>query len=183
MIKKISHKLTEAMKSIAPRSEEECIKIEYMIEVLLSRYLVIVAVLLICKLVGNLDESFFCMMAFLFLRVFAGGTHMNTNIGCTIVSSLIVVGGGFVVHYINIPELVYVVFLVIDIFIMYLFAPMLTDNMPITDKYRTIRKIESAVIVGIVLVLFIIVPNIYTKSFALGVTLEALTVLPQFNKK
>ena len=180
--KQISRKITNFLNSIYQRSDEDCIKIEYMIEKTLSRYFILIAVFILCKLIGNLNESIICFVAFVVMRTFAGGFHLKSAIGCVVLSTFTIISGGMLVHYVDIPDSIYILMIIADIILNDMFSPQNTDNMPITDRYKVIRKWESIIVVCISAVLFFMMPNPYGKCAVVGVTLESLTILPFLNK-
>ncbi|SEM53961.1 Accessory gene regulator protein AgrB [Butyrivibrio sp. ob235] len=182
MIKRTSKAIVRAMNGVYPRSEEDCIKIEYVIESALSRFVTIFCVFLLCALIGNLEESIICCIAFIVLRSFAGGFHMKTAVGCICISAAVLISGGFMVHYLHISQHVYFVLFAMDLLLNYLYAPQHSDNVPITNKYKDISKWESILVVCIAGMLMLVVPDPLGKSAVMGVSLETMTILPFFTK-
>lgn len=182
MLKKISHIIVQKMNGIYTRTEEDCIKMEYMLEVILDQITLLFVVFILCALFGYLKESCICFIGCMVLRLFAGGFHMKTRLACCLVTSLIVIGGGVLVHYIKMPLLICIALLTIDLFLVGLFAPQGTENNPVYPKYRKIRKCESIIVVCIYIVVSVIFSNDWGKGLAIGASLGTITIFPIFNK-
>lgn len=182
MLKKISHKIVKKMNEVNPRTEEDCIKMEYMLEVILDQFTILFVVFVLCTCLGYLRESLICFIGCMGLRLFAGGVHLNTRLGCCIATSSIVIGGGILAHYVKIPLLVCIALLSIDLLLVSLFAPQGTEINPINPKFLKVRKWESIIVICIDIVISIIFPNVWAKGLAIGASLGTITILPIFYK-
>lgn len=182
MIKKISHWIVQKMNEVNPRTEEDCIKMEYMLEVIFDQITILSVVFILCALFGYPRESIICFMGCMTLRLFAGGFHMKTRLGCCLVTSSIAIGGGMLVHYIKMPIHVCIVLLLIDLFLVGLFAPQGTANNPVNPKFLKVRKWESIIVVCIYILVSIFFVNDWGKGLAIGASLATITIFPIFNK-
>lgn len=182
MIKKISHWIVQKMNEVNPRTEEECIKMEYMLEVILDQITILSVMFILCALFGYPRESIICFIGCMTLRLFAGGFHMKTRLGCCLVTSSIAIGGGMLVHYIKMPIQVCIVLLLIDLFLVGMFAPQGTANNPVNPKFLKVRKWESIIVVCIYIVVSIFFVNDWGKGLAIGASLGTITIFPIFNK-
>lgn len=183
MLKRISHRIVQKMNKVIPRTEEDCIKMEYMLEVILDQITILFVVFLLCSCMGYLRESLICFIGCMGLRLFAGGFHMKTRLGCCLATSSIVIGGGYLTRYVKIPVLVCIVLLIIDLFLVSLFAPQGTKNNPVNPKFSKVRKWESMIVICIDIVISIVFANGWAKGLAIGASLGTITILPIFNKE
>lgn len=183
MIEKICHKIVEKMNGIYARTEEECIKMEYMLEVILDQIVILSVVFVLCVIVGYLKESFICFIGCMVLRLFAGGFHMKTRLTCFLATSSIAIGGGIFVHHVNMPLLACILLLMVDLVLVGLFAPQGTENNPVNPKYLKVRKWESMIIVCIYIAVSIFLANDWAKGLAAGASIGTITIFPIFNKK
>ena len=149
MIKKLSQGIVKKMNSIYPRSEEDNQKIEYYIESLLDQLLVLVIVFILCGMVGYHKEALICYAAWLLFRSFAGGLHFNKRIVCLSITGGTVLVGGYLIHKFDIPFAICLGLLLLDLILVIVYAPQVTKNNPITEKFRRIRKIESIILICI----------------------------------
>lgn len=182
MLKKISHWIVQKMNGIYARTEEDCIKMEYMLEVILDQITILSVVFILCALLGYLKESFICFIGCMVLRLFAGGFHMKTRLACCLATGSIVIGGGIFVHYIRMPLLVCIVLLTVDLFLVALFAPQGTENNPVNPKYFKVRKWESMIVVCIFIVISVFFTSDWGKGLAVGASLGTITIFPVFNR-
>ena len=125
------------------------------------------------------------LLSFLFImpyRVVSGGTHFHTHIGCIIATSLFYIGNAFISKYIiweaNIK---YVVVLFIWIFSMWmikLYAPADTQDVPILrKKERKIKQILSYLFMTITLIMGLIIKNnIISNLLIIGTFLQTITI-------
>lgn len=140
MLKKISHGIVQKINEGYIRTEEDCIKMEYILEVILDQVTILFVVFILCALSGYLKESLICFAGCMALRLFAGGFHMKTRLACSLATSSIVIGGGIFTHYVKMPLAACVFLLLADLVLTGLFAPQGTENNPVNPKYLNARK-------------------------------------------
>lgn len=128
-------------------------------------------------------------IAFIVLRTYAGGIHMNTEIKCTIVTIILLLVPGTLIAYLSSyistrATLMFILFVLVFSFIcLYKYAPKDCINRPITDKH-TIQKFKRyAIITLFILISFSLViikyyDNFLAVSIGSGVILAIFTVIP-----
>ena len=178
MLKKISHKIVQKMNDVFPRSEEDKQKMEYFLEIILDQTLIMIVVLIICACVGYHREAIVCFLGCMVYRFFAGGIHFKKRRVCILATSLVAVVGGFLIFKISIPFILCLILLLTDFLISLYFAPQVTKDNPITEKYRKIRKIETVILVGIYLLVLFLAKGIWGQGLTVGATLGAISILP-----
>lgn len=178
MLKKIAHWIVERMDKYFQRSETEKIELEYMTEVILDQILIIIISLIICGFLGYWRESLMCFTGCILIRNFAGGIHFKTRWACILTTSSVAVVGGFIVHNIKLPLILYVALLVFDLLFAYIFAPQGTENSPISPKFRMIKKYETIISLGIFMLILLIFKNEWGKGLCLGGSFGIISIIP-----
>lgn len=131
---------------------------------------------------GILKLTVICFLLMLPYRMYSGGFHLKTHLGCIIGTSLMYTGNAFVSQYMQIPfihKIIFSVFLWIFALIMiYKYAPADTEDVPvISKKERNKRKIFSYVIVTITVVTGCIIKNnIISNILLLGTLLQTISI-------
>ena len=118
----------------------------------------------IAWVLGILKLTVICFLLMLPYRMYSGGFHLKTHLGCIIGTSLMYTGNAFVSQYMQIPfipKIIFSVFLWIFALIMiYKYAPADKEDVPvISKKERKKRKIFSYVIVTITIVTGCLIKN------------------------
>lgn len=183
IIKEISKFVVRKMNTVYQRSEEECIKMEYMLEVILDKITILSCVLFLCYLFGYMEYSVVCLSAFMLLRTFAGGFHMKTSVGCCIMSALFVILGGYLTKVLEFTSFVWFIVMIPVAVIVFMYAPQETSNAPFAPQFYKIKKWESITVVAIYTVIILITKGYLGRGLAIGTALEAITIVPVFNRK
>ena len=84
----------------------------------------------------------------------------------------------FLIFKISIPFILCLILLLTDFLISLYFAPQVTKDNPITEKYRKIRKIETVILVGIYLLVLFLAKGIWGQGLTVGATLGSISILP-----
>ncbi|MCI8408727.1 MAG: accessory gene regulator B family protein [Lachnospiraceae bacterium] len=166
------------------RTELENAKMIYGLEVLLDNLLKVICIIMLSLILGIFKESMLVFLGFGALRLRAGGFHFDRNIMCWFTSILITIGGGYLVYRNFISRNIAILFLLIALIIILLYAPSGTINNPIAPENRKQYRMES---IGLV-ILYLILTCFFGESqigaaFALGGICEAITILPVVNRK
>ena len=115
-------------------------------------------------------------------RMYSGGFHLKTHIGCIIGTSLMYIGNAFISQFAIIPTLYKIIFavcvFVFAVAMIYKYAPADTEDVPvISKKERKKRKYISYVIVTVMVVVGCLVPNNMISNILLfGVLLQTVTI-------
>ena len=116
MSEKLATLLTKKIGKLYPRSETDLIKIQYGLELMLENLFSLLLIFIVALISGFFKEAMFTYMAFAFLRLSAGGRHCETKMGCSFVTALVVLAGGWVSSMFNMPLFAGVIaFIVLEI--------------------------------------------------------------------
>ena len=179
MVKKIVKIIVAKLNSVYKRSDEDVEKMEYMLEVLFDNVIVLLVAFLLSAPCGCLKEASVCFVGFALLRTFAGGIHMKTRSGCTLMTSSFIIGGGIITKILHIPAGGLWAMLVVDLVWMILFAPRGTKINPINPKFKKIRKVESIITVCVFMIVLLNGSSLWGRGLAIGATLGTLTIWPE----
>lgn len=106
----------------------------YGLEVLYLSVLEVMSILLLAVWVGNFFETLLYFAAFIPLRLFAGGYHANTRLGCYFVSLGVYGAFSVVVAFATISYLWLVLLAMIALVIIWRYAPIVHRNHKISQK-------------------------------------------------
>ena len=115
-------------------------------------------------------------------RMYAGGFHLKTHIGCIIGTSIMYTGNAFVSQYLTIPLMYKIIISILlwifAVIMIRMYAPADTEDVPvISKKERTKRRRVSYVIMTIMLIAGCVVRvNVISNILILGVLLETLAI-------
>ena len=115
-------------------------------------------------------------------RMYAGGFHLKTHIGCIIGTSIMYTGNAFVSQHFTIPLMYKIIISILlwifAVIMIHMYAPADTEDVPvISKKERTKRRRVSYVIMTIMLIAGCAVRfNIVSNILILGVLLETLAI-------
>lgn len=85
-MKNISGSITDILWSQGIIQKDDIEKCKYGIDIFFSSFIEIFSILLIAILVGNFVETLLLFVAFIPLRVYAGGYHADTKLKCYLIS-------------------------------------------------------------------------------------------------
>ncbi len=130
-------------------------KVVYAIENVIEEIKSYFVIFLLFGLIGKMLEVSVCIVTLTILRTWTGGTHMNTSLGCGIVTILFY--GVFVfAGFISIPCVLTLILLVIYMFICVLYAPLASVQRPKLGKER-VKRIKVRAVCGVILVILMYV--------------------------
>ena len=115
-------------------------------------------------------------------RMYAGGFHLKSHIGCIIGTSLMYTGNAFISQYIHIPLTQKIIFAILlwifAIIMIYKYAPADTEDVPvISKKERKKRRNISYVIVSIMVISGCLVKdNIISNIILIGALLQTISI-------
>ncbi|MCR4435983.1 MAG: accessory gene regulator B family protein [Clostridiales bacterium] len=181
-ISTISEGLTAKIRESIPTTDEKAEIIEYGIYMIISEFTKIAAILIISALLGITLYSLIAILAFGFLRSFAGGVHAKSHWGCFI-SYCIIIFGAISISLLlkDVSRIVQAAVLYpIDFFFLYLYSPADVINKPvISKKQRKQLRTGSFILLTLMFLFYLfLVPQPYANAIAWACTLECLTLLP-----
>lgn len=130
-------------------------KVVYAIENVIEEIKSYFVIFLLFGLIGKMLEVSVCIVTLTILRTWTGGTHMNTSLGCGIVTILFY-GVSVFAGFISIPCFLTLILLVIYMFICVLYAPLASVQRPKLGKER-VKRIKVRAVCGVILVILMYV--------------------------
>lgn len=130
-------------------------KVVYAIENVIEEIKSYFVIFLLFGLIGKMLEVSVGIVTLTILRTWTGGTHMNTSLGCGIVTILFY-GVSVFAGFISIPCVLTLILLVIYMFICVLYAPLASVQRPKLGKER-VKRIKVRAVCGVILVILMYV--------------------------
>ena len=137
-MKSISSSIADTLETQGIIQKEDVDKCRYGLDILLSSVLEIISILVISAFVGNLVQTLLFFIAFVPLRIYAGGYHANTKLKCYLVSL-----GVYVVFTVIVMSMPYETCLIINLlstmfslFVVFIAAPMVNRNKNVNNIER-----------------------------------------------
>lgn len=171
--------------------EEDQIEVyHYGLELLIATILKTLGFLIIAIVLNLVKEALIFTIFFSSLRIQAGGYHANTPFKCFVGTLILMFPGIILVGMIPMEKQLYYILIniLISILLVYLYAPVESENKPLTKEEVKIYRHRSllTVVGGSVIVLLLIYAYqsfIYLGSIALtAFSMESLTLI-DFTKK
>lgn len=183
MIDKFCEYLTNKIRKDNPEIDDERAEIiKYGLQIMVGEVPKIFIMALIAWVLGILKWTLVCFALMLPYRMYSGGFHLKTHIGCIIGTSLMYTGNAFISQQFEmdlVTKIVYAVFMwIFAMSMIYMYAPADTEDVPIVSKKeRKKRKYFSYVIVSVMIVLGVVIKeNIISNMILLGVLLQTFSI-------
>ena len=165
------------------RSELEKAQILYGIQVLWHNIKTTVIIFAAALLLDVLCGTFWTFLSFGMFRMFAGGLHLNTTVGCLLTTGSIAIGGGILGEYLIFhPWLLFCIYCLILTGVV-LFAPQGTVNNPFSEDNQKKMKKRSMILVLIYAVISISGIEKISSWITIGATAELITVIILYVQK
>ena len=183
MIDKFCEYLTNKIRKNIPEVDDERAEvIKYGLQLLVGEVPKIFIMMGIAWALGILKLTLICFCMMLPYRMYSGGFHLKTHLGCIIGTSIMYTGNAFVSQLFVIPVMwkivVSVILWVFAIIMIYLYAPADTEDVPVIAKReRKKRKVISYVVVSVMLVCGCVVQNaVISNMLIVGVLLQSCSI-------
>ena len=163
MIDKFCEYLTNKIRKDNPEiNDERAEVIKYGLQIMVGEVPKIFIMALIAWVLGILKWTLVCFALMLPYRMYSGGFHLKTHIGCIIGTSLMYTGNAFISQQFEMGlvfKMVYALFVwIFAMSMIYLYAPADTEDVPvISKKERKKRKFFSYIIASVMIVLGVII--------------------------
>ena len=165
------------------RSELEKAQILYGIQVLWHNIKTTVIIFAAALLLDVLCGTFWTFLSFGMFRMFAGGLHFNTTVGCLLTTGSIAIGGGILGEYLIFhPWLLFCIYCLILTGVV-LFAPQGTVNNPFSEDNQKKMKKRSMILVLIYAVISISGIEKISSWITIGAIAELITVIILYVQK
>lgn len=183
MIDKFCEYLTNKIRKNMPEVDDERAEvIKYGLQLLVGEVPKIFIMMGIAWALGILKLTLICFCMMLPYRMYSGGFHLKTHLGCIIGTSIMYTGNAFVSQLFVIPVMwkivVSVILWLFAIIMIYLYAPADTEDVPVIAKReRKKRKVISYVVVSVMLVCGCVVQNaVISNMLIVGVLLQSCSI-------
>lgn len=183
MINRFCEYLTKKIRKEMPDIDDERAEIiTYGLQLLFGEVPKFFIMAVIAWILGILKLTILCFILMLPYRMFSGGFHLKSHIGCIIGTSLMYTGNAFISQYIEIPIMQKIIFsvvlLIFAITMIYKYAPADTENVPIiSKKERKRKKILSYVMATITIVAGCLIKNnIISNILLIGVLIQTISI-------
>lgn len=183
MIDKFCEYLTNKIRKNMPEVDDERAEvIKYGLQLLVGEVPKIFIMMGIAWALGILKLTLICFCMMLPYRMYSGGFHLKTHLGCIIGTSIMYTGNAFVSQLFVITVMwkivVSVILWVFAIIMIYLYAPADTEDVPVIAKReRKKRKVISYVVVSVMLVCGCVVQNaVISNMLIVGVLLQSCSI-------
>lgn len=165
MIDKFCKYLTNKIKKQMPEIDNERAEIiMYGIQLLVGEVPKLILMLVISAILGVFWQTLTAFVILLPYKLVSGGVHLNTHIGCFIMTNLVYCGNAFLSTNVELPtnlKLFLIAFnLLFGIAMITKYAPADTVNVPILrKKERRTKKLLSYVLLLINMIVAFFIPN------------------------
>ena len=166
-------------------AEDEIEVYHYGLELLIATILKVLGFLIIAIVLGFVKETIIFTLFFSSLRIQAGGYHASTPFKCFIGTLILMFPGIALVRMIPVEKQLYYVLTIIfiSIFLVYLYAPVESENKPLTKeedkiyRYRSLLTVMGGSVV-VLLLIYVYKPSIYLGAIAsTAFLMESLTLI------
>lgn len=183
MIDNICMFLTNKMRKEMPEIDDERAEIiNYGLQNIIGEIPKIFLVVGISWILGILKETLLVILIIMPYRIFSGGFHLKTHIGCIIGTTLFYCGTAFISKYIILlPIVKYILIALLWIFgiwMIKLYAPADTENVPILrEKERKQKQILSYITLTVALIIASFIPyNNVSNIIIFGYLIQTINI-------
>lgn len=183
MIDKFCGYLTNKIRMSMPDVDDERAEvIQYGLQIMIGEVPKFFIMAGIAWALGILKYTIICFLIMLPYRMYSGGFHLKTHIGCIIGTSLMYTGNAFISRdiYMNINQKILfgILLWIFSLIMIYKYAPADTEDVPvISKKERKKRRNISYIIVTIMIVVGIFIKfNIISNILLIGTLLQTLSI-------
>ena len=183
MIEAICNSLTKKIiKSVDGYDESKADEISYGLQLLLGEVPKFFITFILAWILNIIDLTIISFIIILPYRMFSGGFHLQTHLGCIIATNTMYIGSAYLASILNFDNTIKYILIAITIIFSFAmivkYAPADTENVPVLQKKdRRKRKIWSFVIAGIELVIAIVIPyKVISNMIIIGIIVQTLTI-------
>ena len=181
MKKRLFDKIIKIIKCNSKDVNDEQLEIIlYGLEALYLTLTKLVVIILLSYLLGILKETLYILLFYNFIRLFAFGMHAKKSYQCLIFSLIFFVVIPYLVSIINIHPLIKIIFGIISLILIIIYAPADTEKRPLISRKRRIKfKILSIISGTALLCLIIIYKDLSISSYMfIGFFIASIVILP-----
>ena len=183
MIDKFCEYLTNKIRKQDPEIDDEKAEvIRYGLQIMVGEVPKIFIMAGIAWILGVFKWTLICFALILPYRMYSGGFHLKTHIGCIIGTSIMYTGTAFISQMFEMSivyKAIFAVFLwIFAMSMIYLYAPADTEDVPvISKKERRKRRNISFVIVSIMIIAGVVINySVVSNILLIGVLLQTFSI-------
>lgn len=139
---------------------------QYGINQMFNNLLSFISFSVIAVLLKAIPESLVFIIAYIPLRVYAGGYHARTPLRCWILSNLLLVFVILIVCYVSVPKIWYDISASVSVFLILFFIPVESCNKPLDEEERNIFRKRGRAILFFEIVIFFFLHLFVWSKFA-----------------
>lgn len=183
MVEEICNSLTrKIIESVDGYDETKADEINFGLQLIIGeipKFFITLFLAIILNLVELTILSFIIILPY---RVFSGGFHLKTHLGCIIATNAMYIGTPYLASVLNFSDDIrYILIAITFIFSFTMiakYAPADTENVPVLQKKeRKKRKIISFIIAGIELIIAIFIPYKEISNIIIfGILIQTMTI-------
>lgn len=183
MVDKICDKIMNRIRSKMPEVDDERAEIiRYGLELMFGEVPKLFIMLIVAFILGILNYFSISVLIICSYRIFAGGVHLKSHIGCIIGTNVLYLGNVYISKYISFTNFYdklffSIIILIFAIIIISINVPADTQSVPILRKKdRKKKKICSyIVVVFFTIISFFIKNQIISNMCIIGILLQSIT--------
>lgn len=183
VIETICNSLTnKIIKSVDGYDESKAEEISFGLQLIIGEIPKFFITFILAWLLNIIDLTIISFMIILPYRMFSGGFHLNTHLGCIIATNTMYIGSAYLANILNFNDIVrYILIAITFIFSFTMiakYAPADTENVPVLQKKERIkRRIWSFIIAGIELIIAIFIPyKVISNMIIIGILVQTFTI-------
>lgn len=184
MIEKLCNRLTKKIQNKMPEIDNERAEvINYGLQLVMGEIPKTIIILAIAYVFGALKLSILALLFVMPYKTFSGGVHLKTHIGCIVATSLFYVGNAFlsksiVLEPFYIKYILIAVIWIFSVFMIKLYAPADTENVPILRKKdRDLKRNLSYITMTLTLIVGIFIKNSTISNLLIfGTLLQTISI-------
>lgn len=154
-------------------------KMKLGVEILLINVSKMIIICTLATIFNLLKETILISMLFAFIRSTSFGLHAKNSIVCTIVTSIMFIGGSYLSNHLRLNNYNVIVISTILSILLYKYAPADTENHPLLgEDFREKLRKKTILKAMILMVIAIIVPSNIKTLITLALLEQTLSILP-----
>lgn len=183
MIDKFCEYLTNKIRNENPEIDDERAEvINYGLQIMVGEVPKLFIMAAIAWILGVFKWTLVAFVLMLPYRMYSGGFHLKTHIGCIIGTSLMYTGNAFLSQQFQMPMIFRIIFAIVlwgfSILMIHLYAPADTEDVPVVSKKeRRKRKNISYIIMTTMIITGVIIKNnTISNMLLIGVLLQTISI-------
>lgn len=136
MIEKLANTITIYFENTNELGYEDIEKINYILRVILDECFKLIGLFILFLLIGKINLFVYSLCILSTIRVFSGGTHFNSSLGCFLFTAVFFSISTILFPFLNLTMIHYIIFSIISIVLITIKSPIPSPMRPIKSKKR-----------------------------------------------